>query len=63
MFRLYSFSQANGHGEFLVISEDPMGDVRKKYEVEIGDSGSIYCDEAVSIAGDASMFPCDRPLR
>lgn len=57
-FRLYTFSKSSGSGEFVVISDLPQQEILDEYTTE-----RVALDRVVDIDGDATSFPCDRPLR
>lgn len=61
MYRLYVFSKPSGEGEFVVISDESIQAVMKKYQTGKV-HGETTCDGHVEIKGDVSYFPCDRPL-
>jgi hypothetical protein len=57
MYRLYTFSQENGEGEFVVISELKIEEVIAEYE-----TARLTLSNMMPIGDDAISFPRDRPL-
>lgn len=57
-YRLYHFSDNSGETEFVVISDQPVADVKREYV-----TSGVACIQVVQIDEDCASMPCDRPLQ